>query len=137
MRIIGIKTENVKRLGMVDLTPNEYINRISGANGSGKTSLLDAIEWALTGTSNVASQPVRKGAGRAVIQLDLGDIVVTRRFFEGGNKNGVLALESKANRAAISHPNNYSTRSWGRSVSTRWNFCGCTPRNSSRFYRGS
>lgn len=104
MRIIGIKTENVKRLGMVDLTPNEYINRISGANGSGKTSLLDAIEWALTGTSNVASQPVRKGAGKAVIQLDLGDIVVTRRFFEGGNKNGVLALESKANKSRYQSP---------------------------------
>jgi len=104
LRIIGIKTENVKRLGIVELTPNEYINRISGANGSGKSSLLDAIEWALTGTSNVASQPVRKGSGKAVIQLDLGDIVVTRRFFEGGNKNGTLALESKANKSRYQSP---------------------------------
>ena len=104
MRIIGIKTENVKRLGIVELTPNEHINRISGANGSGKSSLLDAIEWALTGTSNVASQPVRKGAGKAVIQLDLGTIVVTRRFFEGGNKNGTLALESKDNKSRFQSP---------------------------------
>ena len=104
MRIIGLSASNVKKLHTVDLTPNEYINRISGANGSGKTSILDAIEWALTGTSNVASQPVRKGAGKAVIQLDLGDIVVTRRFFEGGNKNGVLALESKSNKSRYQSP---------------------------------
>jgi AAA domain len=104
MRIISLKAENIKKLKVLDLTPNEFINRISGANGSGKTSALDAIEWALTGTSNVASQPVRKGAGKAVIQLDLGDIVVTRRFFEGGNKNGVLALESKENKSRYQSP---------------------------------
>jgi hypothetical protein len=104
MRIIGLKSENIKRLRTIDLTPNNYINRISGANDSGKTSILDSIEWALTGTSNVPSQPVRKGAGKAHIQLDLGDIVVTRRFFENGSRNGTLALESKTNKSRYQSP---------------------------------
>ncbi len=98
MRIIGMKQENVKRLKVIDLTPNKFINRISGANGSGKTSILDGIEWALTGTSRVPSQPVRKGSGRATIQLDLGEIIVTRRFTEGGSKNGTLVIEAKDSR---------------------------------------
>jgi hypothetical protein len=104
MRIIKLTSENIKRLKAIDLTPSNYVNRISGGNGSGKTSILDSIEWALTGTSNVPSQPVRKGAGKGVIQLDLGDIVVTRRFFEGGNRNGTLALESKSNKSRYASP---------------------------------
>ena len=95
MRIVGLKAENIKRLKAVSITPNEFITRITGANESGKTSLLDGIEWALTGTSTVPSEPVRKGAGRAVIQLDLGEVVVTRRFVEGGSRNGVLTIEAK------------------------------------------
>jgi DNA repair exonuclease SbcCD ATPase subunit len=104
MRIIGLKSENIKRLRTIDLTPNNYINRISGANGSGKTSILDSIEWALTGTTNVPTQPVRKGAGKAHIQIDLGDMVVTRRFFENGSRNGTLALESKSNKSRYASP---------------------------------
>jgi hypothetical protein len=104
MRIVQLTSENIKRLKAIDITPGKHINRISGANGSGKTSVLDAIEWGLTGTSKVASQPVRKGAGKGVIQIDLGDIVVTRRFLENGNRNGTLALESKSNRSRYQSP---------------------------------
>jgi hypothetical protein len=104
MRIIKLTSENIKRLKCVYLTPTNYINRISGGNGSGKTSVLDSIEWALTGTSNVPSQPVRKGAGKGHIELDLGDIVVTRRFYENGSRNGTLALESKTNRSRYQSP---------------------------------
>jgi AAA domain len=95
MRIVALKAENIKRLKAVELKPNKFINRISGANESGKTSLLDGIEWALTGTSTVPSAPVRKGSGRAVIQLDLGEVIVTRKFVEGGSRNGVLTIEAK------------------------------------------
>lgn len=95
MRIVALRAENIKRLKAVNITPNKFINRISGANESGKTSLLDGIEWALTGTSTVPSAPVRKGSGRAVIQLDLGEVIVTRKFVEGGSRNGVLTIEAK------------------------------------------
>ena len=104
MRIVKLVSENIKRLKAVDLTPNNHINRISGANGSGKTSMLDSIEWALTGTTNVPTQPVRKGAGKGHIQIDLGDMVVTRRFFENGSRNGTLALESKSGKSRYASP---------------------------------
>lgn len=109
MRIIGLKASNVKRIRCIDLTPNDHINRISGANGSGKTSVLDAIEWLLTGTSTVPSQPVRKGSGKAVIAGILGDesgtgYTVRRTFTEGGSRNGVLALESENGKNRIQGP---------------------------------
>jgi AAA domain len=104
LRIIGFKSENIKKIKLVELAPNYYVNRISGANESGKTSLLDAIEWVLRGTSNVPSAPVRKGSGKAVIVVDLGDMVVTRRFVEGGSRNGVLTVESKDGKTRFQSP---------------------------------
>lgn len=96
MRIVSLQAENVKKLRLVDITPNRFINRISGANGSGKTSVLDAIEWALTGAKSIPTLPVRRGSSRAVIRLDLGEIIVTRRMVEGSPKRqGFLTVESK------------------------------------------
>lgn len=96
MKIIYLKAENVKRLKVFDITPGPYINRISGANGSGKTSALDSIEWLIAGTSNVPSQPVRKGAGKARIVGETEEYRITRTFVEGGSRNGLLKLESKS-----------------------------------------
>jgi hypothetical protein len=104
MRIVRLITENIKRIKAIDITPGKYINRISGGNGEGKTSALDSILWCLTGTSKVPPQPVRKGAGKGKIEVDLGDIVVTRRFYENGNRNGTLAIESKTNRTRYQSP---------------------------------
>lgn len=96
-RIIRLASENIKRLKAVEIFPNKHVNRISGANGSGKTSILDSIEWVLQGTSNVPSQPVRKGSGRARIVAETDEYIITRTFTEGGSRNGLLKLESKAN----------------------------------------
>jgi hypothetical protein len=55
------------------------------------TSVLDAIWWAICGTKNVQAQPIRKGMEEARIRLDLGEIVVTRRFRK--TKAGEVATE--------------------------------------------
>jgi hypothetical protein len=104
MKILSLQAENIKKLKVIDITPNGFVNRISGPNGSGKTSVLDCIFWVLCGTSAVASQPVRKGAGKGFIRVELDDLIVTRRFYEGGSSNGTLALESKSNRSRYPSP---------------------------------
>lgn len=55
------------------------------------TSVLDAIFWAICGSKNVQSQPIRKGEEEARIRLDLGEIKVTRRFRT--SKKGDTATE--------------------------------------------
>lgn len=98
MRIIKLESSNVKRLKAISIEPNRHINRVSGANGSGKTSFLDSIEWALMGTRNIPAQPVRKGAGSATIRLETAgdnadeELIITRRLVEGGDRRKFPAV---------------------------------------------
>ena len=107
MRIIGLVAKDFKRITVVDITPNEFVNRISGANGSGKTSLLDAIMLCLRGTRTVPSQPIRKGANKAIIEVDLGEWIVRRTFTAGGNKNGFLTVEPKDGKSRLQGPQEF------------------------------
>jgi DNA repair exonuclease SbcCD ATPase subunit len=58
--------------------------QLSGANGSGKSSVLDCIWWAIAGTKTIDAEPIRRGATSARIRLDLGELIITRRFTENG-----------------------------------------------------
>ena len=80
MKIIRLTAENVKRLVAVEITPTGNLVQITGRNGSGKTSLLDSIWWALAGAGNVQAAPIRTGEAEARIRLDLGEIIVSRTF---------------------------------------------------------
>lgn len=58
-----IETENVKRVKAVQMEPKETgLTVIGGDNGEGKTSVLDAITWALGGDKYRPSQPQREGS---------------------------------------------------------------------------
>ena len=112
MRIIGLKILDFKRIRVIDITPNEFVNRISGANGSGKTSVLDAIEMCLRGTRNVPSKPVRKGADKSVIEVGIGnngkaEWIVRRSFTEGGSKNGFLTVEPTDGKSRLQGPQEF------------------------------
>lgn len=87
LHILSLEAENVKRLRAVKIEPKGRMVPIGGRNGQGKTSVLDAIWWALAGTKSVQAEPIRKGADKALIRLDLGDYIVRRTFSrkEGGD----------------------------------------------------
>jgi energy-coupling factor transporter ATP-binding protein EcfA2 len=80
MRIVAMQVENIKRVRFARITPKGSMVVITGPNESGKSSLLDAIEWAITGTSTIPSQPITKGKPTARIVLDIGDFKVVREF---------------------------------------------------------
>ena len=84
-RIVKLQAENIKRLRAVEITPDGNIVRITGRNGQGKSSVLDAIAYALGGQSLVPSKPIREGEkkARAIVTLDNG-LTVERRFTEKG-----------------------------------------------------
>lgn len=85
MKIVQFKAENVKKLSVVEITPKGSLIQITGKNGQGKTSILDSIMWALAGTKNIQSQPVKSGEEQAIIRLDLGDLIVTRKLGKGAS----------------------------------------------------
>jgi DNA repair exonuclease SbcCD ATPase subunit len=97
MHITRLVAENIKKLKLVDITPDGNLVQITGANGQGKTSVLDAIFFALGGGKAIQGEPVRRGAKAGMVKLDLGDLIVTRRF----NAEGATALQVEAPSGAI------------------------------------
>lgn len=80
LTITRLTAENVKRLVAVSITPDGHVVTIGGKNGAGKSSVLDAIAYALGGASLVPPEPIRRGQAEATIRVDLGDLVATRVF---------------------------------------------------------
>lgn len=101
MKIVSLQAQNVKKLRAVQITPDGSVVQITGRNGSGKTSVLDAIYWALAGASVHGSKPVREGEEKALVRLDLGDVVIIRRFTAGG---GTSLVVEAANGAVFRSP---------------------------------
>ena len=91
MRIVRFEASNIKKLKAIDISPNRYINRLSGGNGQGKSSILDSIEWTLVNAKDITSRPIRKGERRGDIKLSMGngetvDVTLLRTFHEGSSK---------------------------------------------------
>ena len=80
MKIISFKSENIKRLEVVEIEPEGSLVQITGSNGAGKTSVLDSIWWALAGANSHQDRPIRKGQTSARVRLDMGEIIVSRKF---------------------------------------------------------
>lgn len=104
LRIIALEATNVKRIKAVQIRPDGSVVEISGKNGQGKSSVLDALWWALVETKHIQDVPVRKGADRAVIKLDLGKLKITRTIRapkeEGGEFTTTLKVENEEGFAA-------------------------------------
>ena len=63
IKINSLELENIKRIKAVQLTPHESgLTIIGGDNNQGKTSVLDAIAWALGGDKYRPSEPQRQGS---------------------------------------------------------------------------
>ena len=94
LTILGLEAENLKRIKAVEIKPTAAgLVQITGANDQGKTSVLDSIWWALAGAKHIQAAPIRQGSDKARIKLDLGDLVVERRFGEGGSNLSVKTAD--------------------------------------------
>lgn len=95
MKIVKLTSENIKRLKAVEITPDGTLQVISGKNGQGKSSVLDSIWPALGGgaAKKGTVRPIRDGADNARVELDLGDLIVTRTW--SSNDRSTLKVTSK------------------------------------------
>lgn len=82
MHILKLEAENVKRLEAIAIEPNGNMVVIGGANGAGKSSALDCIEYALGGKKHICDMPLRNGAENGRIVLETDKYIVERTFTE-------------------------------------------------------
>jgi DNA repair ATPase RecN len=83
MKISKLKVVNVKGIKEADIEPDGNVILLTGKNGSGKSSILDSIVYALAGKREIPGMPIRTGEKKGEIHLELDNgLVVERRFTE-------------------------------------------------------
>lgn len=96
MKINQLEIENVKRIKAVKVAPAEDgLTIIGGNNNQGKTSVLDAIAWALGGDRYRPSQAVREGS---VIPPNLHIVMNNGLVVERKGKNSDLKVTDPSGR---------------------------------------
>lgn len=115
VKVRSLEIENVKRVKAVTLTPTENgLTVIGGRNGQGKTSVLDAIAWALGGDKLKPSESQRRDSvipPRIHLELSNG-LVVERKgktsalhvIDPSGQKAGQKLLDSFIEKLALDLP---------------------------------
>ena len=89
LKIVELRAQNIKRLKAIHIKPDGAVVTITGANGAGKSSVLDAIEYALCGKTSIPSKPIRDGEQRATVDVTLDGcmrITVSRVFTPAGSR---------------------------------------------------
>ena len=115
VKINTLEIENVKRIKAVQLAPSKNgLTVIGGGNRQGKTSVLDAIAWALGGDRFKPSAPAREGAvGDPHLKVTLDNGIVVERSGKNsslkvidstGNKGGQQLLDSFIEKLALDLP---------------------------------
>lgn len=115
VKISALELENVKRVRALELEPTaDGLTVIGGRNGQGKTSVLDAIAWALGGNRKRPDRPTREGSATpAQLRVTLSNgIVVERKGKNGslsvtdpeGKRAGQALLDSLVEELAIDLP---------------------------------
>jgi energy-coupling factor transporter ATP-binding protein EcfA2 len=85
VKVQAFTAENWKRLKVVHFEPEGELIVVGGRNGQGKTSVLDALASALSGSKPGIRKPVREGEERAEIEVitDTG-LRIVQRFSDRG-----------------------------------------------------
>jgi DNA repair exonuclease SbcCD ATPase subunit len=95
-KILRLTSENVKRLQVVQITPDGNVVVIAGKNGQGKSSVLDSIMYGLGGAATFAKEPVRKGESKAKVVIELDTLIITRTISANGNQSLVVTSRDGA-----------------------------------------
>lgn len=115
LKINNLEIENVKRVKAVRLEPTPNgLTVIGGKNGQGKTSVLDAIAWALGGDKFRPSTPDRDGSMvPPALKITLSNGLVVERSGKNstlkvtdpqGNKGGQQLLNEFVEQLALDLP---------------------------------
>jgi len=90
MKIVKFLAAQVKGLKVLEFNPDPEVVKITGANGAGKSTVLDIIKALFTGDT----MPVRKGSSKGLVNIQIGDYNVTWDL-KAGETGKVTVKDSK------------------------------------------
>jgi len=103
VKIVKLSAENFKKLVAVEITPDGNTILLTGKNGAGKSSVLDAIFAAFCGKKGVPDKPIRDGQESAEIVVETENFTIKRTFTTAGggsltvtNSDGYKAASPQA-----------------------------------------
>ena len=79
-RITELHISNIKRIKMVDITPQGDLVILEGENAQGKTSVMDSISYLLGGKRLIPDEPIRKGETEGFAKAVIGDFEIIRKW---------------------------------------------------------
>lgn len=103
IKINSLELENVKRVKAVKLEPTKNgLTVVGGKNNQGKTSVLDAIAWALGGAKYKPSQPQREGSlVEPQLHIELSNGIVVERLGKNGSLKVIDPSGQKGNQSLL------------------------------------
>lgn len=101
MKIVKLEAENVKRLRAVSIEPDGSIVVVRGNNAQGKSSVLDAIAYALGGKALQPAKVIREGEKEAIVRVELDGLTIERKWTS--NDRSVLEVRA-ADGSKVSSP---------------------------------
>lgn len=97
LTVVSLEVEAFKRLRAAHVTPNATgLVPVRGRNAAGKSSLIESMLAALLGKSGKVDLPIMEGEHGAHVVVDLGELVVKRRWTRdsGGKAKTSLTVEN-------------------------------------------
>jgi len=91
-KLTRLEVENYKRLVAIDIQLGNQVTEISGRNGAGKSSTIDAVSVLLQGAAVAPAVPIRRGADECTIRGTLGDLIAERKFRNGADGKTVSTI---------------------------------------------
>ena len=103
IKINSLELENVKRVKAVKLEPTvNGLTVVGGKNNQGKTSVLDAIAWALGGAKYKPSQAQREGSlVEPQLHIELSNGMVVERLGKNGTLKVTVPSGQKGNQSLL------------------------------------
>ena len=107
VKLVGLKVVNFNRVEVAEMRfEGDGLVLVSGKNGHGKTSALDALAWAFGGPRAVPNtgSPIRHGAAASDVLVTTSDFTLERRQTPYGQKfvlKGRDGRERKTGQAAL------------------------------------
>ena len=105
MKIVKLVSRNIKNLKAIEITPAGEEVLLTGANGAGKSAIIDSIFSALTGKR--LKDPIRHGEERADVEVDMGDFIVKKRWTEKGESIQVYSTTAEGKKVTHGSPQTF------------------------------